>query len=104
MKGYFYIDRVPGNFHFSCHGYYEALEKLFSEGFCTYGYKFRITNRIHRYESLSASSHIQDKQDCNHYAARAPSSLTVCLVLSFQRVIIPSDFLKVVMKRFIFAY
>ena len=26
MKGFFYIDRVPGNFHFSCHGYADVVQ------------------------------------------------------------------------------
>ena len=32
MKGYFHIDRVPGNFHFSCHGYGDIIQEFINEG------------------------------------------------------------------------
>jgi hypothetical protein len=28
MKGWFEIDRVPGNFHFSCHGYSDVITEF----------------------------------------------------------------------------
>ena len=33
MKGFFEIDRVPGNFHFSCHGYGHILHRIISKGY-----------------------------------------------------------------------
>lgn len=33
MKGFFEIDRVPGNFHFSCHGYGNLVQRLLNEGY-----------------------------------------------------------------------
>ena len=33
MKGFFEIDRVPGNFHFSCHGYGSILHRLVNKGY-----------------------------------------------------------------------
>lgn len=33
MKGYFEIDRVPGNFHFSCHGYGSIIHRLVNQGY-----------------------------------------------------------------------
>jgi hypothetical protein len=32
MKGWFEIDRVPGNFHFSCHGYSELFQAILNSG------------------------------------------------------------------------
>ncbi len=32
MKGFFEIDRVPGNFHFSCHGYASVVPTLINQG------------------------------------------------------------------------
>lgn len=32
MKGWFAIDRVPGNFHFSCHGYGDIIQEFINEG------------------------------------------------------------------------
>lgn len=32
MKGWFEIDRVPGNFHFSCHGYSDLFQALLNSG------------------------------------------------------------------------
>lgn len=32
MLGHFYIDRVPGNFHISMHGYQDAVHQLFMSG------------------------------------------------------------------------
>ena len=33
MKGSFDIDRVPGNFHFSCHAYGTFVHKLVNHGY-----------------------------------------------------------------------
>lgn len=33
MKGFFEIDRVPGNFHFSCHGYGSIIHRLVNQGY-----------------------------------------------------------------------
>lgn len=33
MKGFFEIDRVPGNFHFSCHGYGGIIHRLVNQGY-----------------------------------------------------------------------
>jgi Endoplasmic Reticulum-Golgi Intermediate Compartment (ERGIC) len=33
MKGFFEIDRVPGNFHFSCHGYGPIIHQLVNQGY-----------------------------------------------------------------------
>ena len=35
MKGFFEIDRVPGNFHFSCHAYGSLINRLLSQGYST---------------------------------------------------------------------
>lgn len=32
VKGFFEIDRVPGNFHFSCHGYGNLIQRLINHG------------------------------------------------------------------------
>lgn len=32
MKGWFEIDRVPGNFHFSCHGYGNEMQEFLNDG------------------------------------------------------------------------
>jgi hypothetical protein len=32
MKGFFEIDRVPGNFHFSSHGYGNIIPELVNSG------------------------------------------------------------------------
>lgn len=32
MKGTFHIDRVPGNFHFSCHGYSDVIQEFLNDG------------------------------------------------------------------------
>lgn len=32
MTGHFFIDRVPGNFHFSCHGYGSIVQELLNDG------------------------------------------------------------------------
>lgn len=36
MKGFFEIDRVPGNFHFSCHGYGPIVHRLVNQGYSTF--------------------------------------------------------------------
>ena len=33
MKGSFDIDRVPGNFHFSCHAYGSFVHRLVNQGY-----------------------------------------------------------------------
>ena len=33
MKGFFEIDRVPGNFHLSCHGYGNLIHRLVNQGY-----------------------------------------------------------------------
>lgn len=33
MKGFFEIDRVPGNFHFSCHAYGNLIHRLVNQGY-----------------------------------------------------------------------
>ena len=33
MKGFFEIDRVPGNFHFSSHGYNRIIPQLVNSGY-----------------------------------------------------------------------
>ena len=33
MVGFFEIDRVPGNFHFSCHGYGSIIHRLVNQGY-----------------------------------------------------------------------
>ena len=33
MKGFFEIDRVPGNFHFSCHAYGSIIHRLVNQGY-----------------------------------------------------------------------
>lgn len=33
MTGFFEIDRVPGNFHFSCHGYGPIIHQLINQGY-----------------------------------------------------------------------
>lgn len=33
MTGFFEIDRVPGNFHFSCHGYGSIIHRLVNQGY-----------------------------------------------------------------------
>ena len=32
IKGFFEIDRVPGNFHLSCHGYAAIVPALINKG------------------------------------------------------------------------
>lgn len=32
MTGWFEVDRVPGNFHFSCHGYSQIMQEFINEG------------------------------------------------------------------------
>ena len=36
MKGSFDIDRVPGNFHFSCHAYGALIPRLVNQGHSKY--------------------------------------------------------------------
>jgi hypothetical protein len=36
MKGFFEIDRVPGNFHFACHGYGPIIHRLVNQGYRTF--------------------------------------------------------------------
>jgi hypothetical protein len=36
MKGTFEIDRVPGNFHFSSHGYNNIIPQLVNTGYSTF--------------------------------------------------------------------
>jgi hypothetical protein len=33
MQGFFEIDRVPGNFHFSCHAYGNLIHRLVNQGY-----------------------------------------------------------------------
>ena len=40
MKGWFEIDRVPGNFHFSCHGYGDVMQEFLNDG----GYRKKCDN------------------------------------------------------------
>ena len=35
VKGHFEIDRVPGNFHFSCHAYGAIVHRLVNQGYRT---------------------------------------------------------------------
>jgi hypothetical protein len=35
VKGSFEIDRVPGNFHFSCHAYGALVHRLVNQGYST---------------------------------------------------------------------
>lgn len=44
MKGTFDIDRVPGNFHFSCHGYADVIQDFLNEG--GYSKKMLIQDKL----------------------------------------------------------
>jgi hypothetical protein len=48
--GQFEIDRLPGNFHFSTHGYNAYINELFRQGLRIYLFKtgkFDMSHRIH---------------------------------------------------------
>ena len=41
MKGSFDIDRVPGNFHFSCHAYGSFVHRLVNQGYSNFVILYR---------------------------------------------------------------
>lgn len=51
IMGTFFIDRVPGNFHISMHGYNTEVHQLFMSGGLSNGFvdsgKFDLSHRIH---------------------------------------------------------
>ena len=54
MKGSFDIDRVPGNFHFSCHAYGTFVHKLVNQG---YSNTIELLRNV-RYDSSHTSAQI----------------------------------------------
>jgi len=53
MKGFFEIDRVPGNFHFSSHGYYEEFQNLLQSGLGIFITIFSIFIKESRFKPLN---------------------------------------------------
>lgn len=44
IKGYFLVNKVPGNFHISSHAYSPIIHKLFADGFFNYDLSHKINH------------------------------------------------------------
>ena len=55
MKGWFEIDRVPGNFHFSCHGYGDVMQEFLNDG--GYSNHYLIVGDAHKMIDMSHIIH-----------------------------------------------